>query len=457
MTKTDLEKMVQQLLERNAELSRMVESQQNLLCTKDAELAELKRAKADAASQFDDSLEIDFPDDDVDEAPETPEQQRERKREEILSAIGRVGEKVYPKLPPFTEVVEALEIENLKLFSEGMFIYLLRSRFSNEAAEAYLGKHMSPEIQNDIIAYLDKLRDDGALPLSGADYAEGHEEDKKLRFEKEKGVLRRIMATEEGFSLPGRKELETFLNEQVVNIAAHYREYYMMGITFPRSFILAGPTGCGKTYAVEKLAEHLCWETYRLTSANIGSTYVHGSSLKVSEIFTKAAENAPALIIIDEMDAFLPDRMHSGEDYSNHSIEEVDCFLQLLQTAAEKKILVVGMTNYLDRIDPAVRRTGRLGTHITVGMPTADEVKIVLRNAVENRPHADALDFDSLAERLLERPLSDVVYVAEEAAMTAVRAGHRQIEQSDLETALARLFRSTSAMQQRRALGFHGS
>lgn len=456
MTKTDLEKMVQQLMHQNTELTHMVTLQQHLLRTKDAELTELNRAKADEVSFLetdDDPFELDA---DEEEEPETPEQQRERKREEILSAIVQVGNKVYPHLPKFTEVVESLEIDNLSLLSEGMFIYLLRSRFSNEAAEAYLGKHMSPDIQRDVIRYLDKLKDDDALPLSGADYAEGRKEDKKLRWAKEKEVVKRITATQEPFSLPGRRELETFLNEQVVNIAAHYEDYYMMGITFPRSFILAGPPGCGKTYAVEQLAKHLCWDTYHLTASTIGSTYVHGSSLKISEIFDEAAKNAPALIIIDEMEAFLPDRMHAGEDYTHHSVEEVDCFLQLLQTAAEKKILVVGMTNYLEHIDPAVRRTGRMGTHITVGMPSVDEVNIVLRTAVEKRPHADALDFDSLSERLLNRPLSDVSYVAEESAMTAVRAGHAQIEQSDLETALTRLFRSTSAAPQRRALGFLG-
>ncbi len=95
-----------------------------------------------------------------------------------------------------------------------------------------------------------------------------------------------------------------------------------------------------------------------------------------------------------------------------------------------------------------------MGTHITVGMPERESVEAVLRGAVEKRPHEDNLPFAALAEQLLNRPLSDVTYVAEEAAMQAVRSDHPRITQADLEAALLRLQEHTAPKEERRAVGF---
>lgn len=208
-----------------------------------------------------------------------------------------------------------------------------------------------------------------------------------------------------------------------------------------------------KAYAVERLAEHLNWKTYRITSGTIGSKFVHETPEKTKRIFEKAKKNAPSLIIIDEMDAFMPNREEIGIG-NKHHVEEVDCFLKCLQTAAENKVLVVGMTNLLSSIDPAILRTGRMGTHISVGMPERESVEAVRRGAVEKRPHEENLPFAALAEQLLNRPLSDVTYVAEEAAMQAVRADHPRITQADLEAALLRLQEHTAPKEERHAVGF---
>lgn len=443
MAKSAIERMMEAVLKQNALLTAMVQEQQKQLASCCTQMAELQKAK-----EKEDELSLD------DDEPDIPAARHAAQKQQILTLLGRMGEDAHPDMPKFTEFVSERDIDNLKAFSEGMFLHLLRSHFGEAAAEGYLGKRFNSFLFRHIVRYFDMLGDDDALPITDEDRAAAAQEEVRIQEAADAAARERLCSAKGAFSLPGRPELERFFNEQVVNIVTHWEEYEAMGISFPRSFILEGPPGCGKTYAVEKLAEHLNWKTYHLTAESIGSTYVHGTAVKTSKLFEEAAENAPALIIIDEMEGFLPPR---EADVHHHVTDEVDCFLQLLQTAAEKKILVVGMTNHLNRVDSAVLRTGRMGTHIKVGMPSPADILTVLKTAVEKRPHAEGLDYDGIVARLADHPLSDVTFVADEAAMTAVRSKHPRIEQADLECALTRLLTTaTTTTAPRRPLGFHG-
>lgn len=95
---------------------------------------------------------------------------------------------------------------------------------------------------------------------------------------------------------------------RVALIVADEERYAAMGIGFPGGIILEGPTGCGKTYAVERLAEHLGWPSFSIEASSVASPYIHETSRKVAEIFSEAMKAAPAVVIIDEMDAFLASR-----------------------------------------------------------------------------------------------------------------------------------------------------
>lgn len=460
MTKTALESMLEQLLRQNTLFMEMMTEQQKQLRAQGEQLEELRRSRENEEAEKKeergpDGEELSLDDDDEeDDEPVTPEQRHESEKEHIMLMLETMGEEAHDHMPKFTDFVKKHDIDNLKDFSEGMFLHLMRRHFGIGAVQGYIAKRFEPFLYRSIVRYFDMLGDDHALNITDEDRAAAEREEEQLRAAAKEAARAKMGAAKGAFRLRGREDLERFFNEQVVNIVTRMDDYAAMGIGFPRPFILEGPPGCGKTYAVERLAEHLGWETYRINSGTIGSTYVHGTAKKIAELFAEAEENAPALIIMDEMDAFMPDRTRSDSGDHHHQVEEVDCFLQLLQGAAEKNILVVGMTNYLDRIDPAILRTGRMGTHFKVGMPSLAEVQSVLRLAVEKRPHAEELDLAGVAAQLLDHPLSDVTYVADEAAMTAVRAGRKRIEAEDLEAALERLRTHNAPAAPRRTLGF---
>lgn len=236
------------------------------------------------------------------------------------------------------------------------------------------------------------------------------------------------------FALPGRRELSAFFNEHVVDIVADEERYAAMGIGFPGGIILEGPTGCGKTYAVERLVEHLGWPSFSIEASSVASPYIHETSRKVAEIFSEAMKAAPAVVIIDEMDAFLASR-DSGSH--QHNVEEIAEFLRRIPEASANRVLVIGMTNQIDAIDSAILRRGRFDHVIHVDHAGADEVAGLLEALLENIPN-NVTDVRGLAQKLSDRPLSDAAFVVREAGRLAAKERKDRVGDEEIGTALAR-------------------
>lgn len=254
--------------------------------------------------------------------------------------------------------------------------------------------------------------------LSDAGINIAHESDSAV--DAQETVLKTVLQRTEPFSLPGRPALEEFFNENIVDIVKNSEKYARMGIGFPAAAILYGPPGSGKTYAIDRLIEYLGWPVYRIDSGSIGSPYIHDTSKKISELFDKAIKNAPSVVVIDEMEAFLSERNTSGNTALHH-IEEVAEFLRRIPEAAEKNVLVFGMTNLIDSIDPAILRKGRFDHIIEVGMPSQEEAKNILLSLLKNIPVADDIDYEILSKELAGHPASDVAFVVKQAGRMAIK------------------------------------
>jgi len=125
------------------------------------------------------------------------------------------------------------------------------------------------------------------------------------------------------FTLAGRPMLEQFFREHVIDIIENADRYRKLGIEFPSAILLHGPPGCGKTFAVERLIEYLGWPSFSIDSTSIGSPFIHETSRKVAEVFERAIKDAPAVLKIDEMEAYLADR-EMGAGSSHHRVEDVN-------------------------------------------------------------------------------------------------------------------------------------
>lgn len=237
------------------------------------------------------------------------------------------------------------------------------------------------------------------------------------------------------FKLPGRPQLEDFFNEHVIDIIFNAERYQALGIDFPSAIILHGPPGCGKTFAVERLVEFIDWPSYSINSNSVGSPYIHETSKKISEIFDKAIDGAPSVILIDEMESFLSDR-RSGGSSGLHHVEEVAEFLRRIPEAINNKVLIIAMTNMIEMIDPAILRRGRFDHIIEVGMPSRTEVLSLLESLLCKLPKQEGLNLDAVINALIEKPLSDSAFVIREAARLAAKSGKTKLDQESINAAL---------------------
>jgi hypothetical protein len=254
------------------------------------------------------------------------------------------------------------------------------------------------------------------------------------------------------FELAGRPELAAFFNEHIVDIIKHRDRYKALGIDFPSAVILHGPPGCGKTFAVERLVDFLGWPSFQIDASSVASPYIHETSKKVAQVFDKAMENTPSVLVIDEMEAFLADReMGSG----HHRVEEVAEFLRRIPEAVRNEVLIIAMTNRIEMIDPAIQRRGRFDHVIKVDFASEVEVLSLLDKLLSSLPKEGDVDSKPLAKELAGRPLSDVSFVVREGARLAARSGKDQLDQASLLAAL----RSTPARareggEAKRRIGF---
>ncbi|MCX7313736.1 MAG: ATP-binding protein [Alphaproteobacteria bacterium] len=218
----------------------------------------------------------------------------------------------------------------------------------------------------------------------------------------------------------GMHALKELLRREVIGPVKNPEPFRRYGLSIPNGILLYGPPGCGKTYIARQLAEELGHYFVEIIPSELASPYIHQSVIKIRELFDAAAEQAPAVIFIDEFEALVPAREGLG-GHQQYKSEEVNEFLAHLNSASEKKIFVIAATNQPDKIDPAVRRTGRLDKLIYVGPPDEEARHEMLALHLEGRPVAKNLDLKTLSKTLASYSASDIRFLVDEAARNALQ------------------------------------
>jgi cell division protease FtsH len=241
--------------------------------------------------------------------------------------------------------------------------------------------------------------------------------------------------TPEAFALPGRPALEAFFREYVIEPSADAARYQALRVQLPNGILLYGPPGSGKTHAVDTLVTALRRPTFRLDLGEVGSPFLHQTTVSMRQAFEQAKRCAPSLLILEEIDAVAPARGPMSHD---HKVEELTEILRMIESAAKNGVLVLATTNRKEALDPALLRKGRFDHSVLVDYPTREEVELALRGMLKDRPH-DLLDLSKAAQLLAGRPMSDGAWVVNEAARLTARAKRDKIGESDFDEAIARL------------------
>lgn len=252
--------------------------------------------------------------------------------------------------------------------------------------------------------------------------------------------IREDLTSMRGFEcVAGMKALKQQLISDVINPLKHPENFKKFKVSIPNGIILYGPPGCGKTFIVRKLAEELGYNFFEVKHSDLASPYIHGSVNNIGKAFEMAKQNAPAILFLDEISALVPDRKDL-HDSSSHKEEEISEFLMQLNDAADNKILVVGATNYIERIDPAILRPGRFDKKIYVSPPDFEARKALFHMGLSNRPHEKEINFDHLAKITDGLTCADIIEdVIESSARTAANLNKDSIDQNLLENEIKRI------------------
>ncbi|MEA5359043.1 AAA family ATPase [Amycolatopsis sp., V23-08] len=231
-------------------------------------------------------------------------------------------------------------------------------------------------------------------------------------------------------------DVKQSLTETVLWPLRYPDSFARLGVAPPRGVLLYGPPGGGKTFLVRALAGTGALNVFAVKGAELMDKWVGESERAVRELFRRAAEAAPSLIFLDEIDALAPRRGQSSD--SGVADRVVAALLTELDGVEPmREVVVLGATNRPELVDPALLRPGRLERRVYVPPPDAEARTAILLATSKNTPLASDVDLAAVASTLDGYSAADCAALIREAALTAMRESleAHEVTAAHLETA----------------------
>jgi len=219
----------------------------------------------------------------------------------------------------------------------------------------------------------------------------------------------------------GLEEIKARLREAVAWPLEYAPLFSYAQLRPPKGILLHGPPGTGKTLLARALATEVGINFIAIKGPQLLSKYVGESERGIREIFKKAKQASPCIIFLDEIDAIAPTRgiggadSHVAERVVSQMLTEIDGIEEL------KGVWVLGATNRLDMVDPAVLRPGRFDLILELPLPDEKSRLEILKIHARGRPMASDVDLAKLAKRMENVAGAELEALCRRAVMSAIR------------------------------------
>ena len=245
----------------------------------------------------------------------------------------------------------------------------------------------------------------------------------KMYVQKETGVTFKDVA--------GQEEAIDSLTE-MVDFLHNPQKYAEIGAKLPKGALLVGPPGTGKTLLAKAVAGEAGVPFFSLSGSDFVEMFVGVGASRVRDLFKQAQSMAPCIIFIDEIDAIgkSRDSQYGGNDEReqtlNQLLSEMDGF------DSSKGLVILGATNRPEVLDKALLRPGRFDRRVIVEKPDLKGRVDILKVHAKDVLMDESVDFDAIALATSGAVGSDLANMINEAAIMAVKAGRKAVNQADL-------------------------
>ena len=243
----------------------------------------------------------------------------------------------------------------------------------------------------------------------------------------------------------GLEEVKQSLKEAVEWPLSNPESFKRIGIRPPRGILLYGPPGCGKTYIAKALANETGINFIAVKGPELLSKWVGESEQHVRDVFRRAKQVAPSIILFDEIDALAPKR---GQEFGTHVTEQVVSQLLTEMSGIEEMegVVVIATTNRPDILDSALLRPGRFDRLIYVPAPD-EKTRLEIFKVHTKAMPLKGIDLKKLAKDTENYSGADIEALVREAAMNALRRDlkSKEVSKEDFDKALKKVKPSITA------------
>ena len=213
-----------------------------------------------------------------------------------------------------------------------------------------------------------------------------------------------------------------------------------VGIEPPKGVLLHGPPGSGKTLMVKAIAHETQATFIRVIGSELVQKYIGEGARLVREVFAYARDNSPSILFIDELDAIGSKRL----DIATSGDREVQrTLMQLLSEldgfSPRGDVKIIGATNRVDILDPALLRPGRFDRHIEVPLPSLEERLEILKIHSRAMKIDKKVDYNQIATKMENASGADIRAITQEAGMFAIRERRRIVKYQDFEDGISKV------------------